>query len=358
MDDIETSNIVEAEPSYSEAGASLNKTVPSTAEAYQAWAGIDVSKATLDVCLLLEVGKPAFGKFSNDKQGHSQLFKWAVRLSKGSRVHFCMEATGSYGNAFALYLADVKQMVSVVNPSFIHYWTLSRSQGNKTDKADARAIAEYCRIEKPSLWHAAAPEVRELTALVRHYDNLKEHATQLTNRLGGPDVTSLVKESLTKLLKQVNDEISIVQKLIDEHINNSPTLKRDRDLLITIPGIAATTAAKILAELPEVTQFNSAASAAKYAGMTPSQFESGTSVRKKTRMFKAGNRRLKTALYMPAMTAIRYNEPVKQIFQRLKGKGHTGISALGAAMRKLLMIAVGVLRTQQPFRADYATAKP
>ena len=323
---------------------------------YRAWAGIDVSQATLDVCLLLETGKPALGKFSNDKQGHSQLLKWALRLSKGAAMHFCMEATGSYGNAFAYCLADEKQMVSVVNPSFIHYWMLSRGYGNKTDKADAKAIAEYCRTEKPALWRAVAPDVRELTALVRHQDNLKEHATQLKNRLGGPDVTASVSESLNKLLKQIDAEIAAVQKLIDKHINDNPTLKRDRDLLVTIPGIAATTAAKILSELPDVSQFVSASTAAKYAGLSPRQYESGTSVRRKTKLFKAGNRRLKAALYMPALTAIRHNEPVQLLYQRLRLKGHVGKSALAAAMRKLLMIAVGVLKTQQPFRADYATA--
>lgn len=350
MDNIETSASIETVPN------TADKAVANAIVTYRVWAGIDVSKATLDVCLLLETGKPVFGKFSNDKPGHSQLLKWAQRLSKATAIHFCMEATGSYGNACALHLADAKQMVSVVNPSFLHYWTLSRGHGNKTDKADAQAIAEYCRTEKPALWRAAASDIRELTALVRHYDNLKEHATQLMNRLSGPDVTPLVAKSLNKLLKQINTEIAAVQKLIDKHIDSNPTLRRDRDLLVTIPGIAATTAAKILSELPDVSQFVSASAAAKYGGLSPSQHESGTSVRRKTKLFKGGNRRLKTALYMPALTAIRYNEPVKQIYQRLKSKGHVGKSALVAAMRKLLMIAVGVLRTQKPFQANYATA--
>ena len=325
-----------------------------TAAACRSWTGIDVSKDTLDVSLFLESGPPVFGKFSNNKTGHGQFFKWAKRQSKGARVHFCMEATGNYGNAAALSLAGANQMVSVVNPAYIHYWNLSRGTGNKTDKADAKAIAEYCRTEKPGLWRAATPEVRELTALVRHYDNLVDHVTQMKNRLKEPGLSPTVSRSLAKLLKQLEAEQADIKKLIDKHIDNNPTLKKDRDLLVTIPGIANLTAAEILAELPDVRQFTDASSAAKYAGLSPSQHESGTSIRKRTKVFKAGNRRLKTALHMPAMSAIVHNEPVKQIFNRLKAKGHKGASALSAAKRKLLMIAFGVLRTQQPFRANQA----
>ena len=349
MDDIKTT-------ADGETAGSTAEPTASAATTYQAWSGSDVSKATLDSCLLLENGKMTFGKFSNDQQGHSQLLKWAMRLSKGASIHFCMEATGSYSTAFAMYLADAKQMVSVVNPSFSHYWMLSRGYGNKTDKADGKAMAEYCKSEKPSFWRAASLEVRELTALVRHYDNLVEHVTQLKNRLSGPEVTSLVRKSLDRMLKAAQAEITDVKKQIDRHVDNTPSLKRDRDLLITIPGIAGMTAAKILADLPDVSQFESATVAAKYAGLSPSQYESGTSVRRKTQLIRAGNRHLKTCLYMPAMSAIRCNEPVMLIYKRLIAKGHKGKSALAAAMRKLLMIAVGVLKNQQPFRADFATA--
>jgi transposase len=316
--------------------------------------GIDVSKATLDCHFLPESGHPAFGQFPNDQTGHVKLLKWAKRLAGGGTIHFCMEATGSYGDAIALFLAEADQIISVINPYRIHHWAISRGLGNKTDKVDAKAIARYCLNEKPAVWRMAAPEVRELTALVRHLDNVKQHATQQKNRLAEPNLPPLVIKSLKTLLKQIEAQIASMDKIIEKHINNHPTLKGDRDLLVTIPGIAATTAAKLLAELPDVNQFACAQSAAKYAGLSPSQYESGSSIHKKTKLFKAGKRRLKATLYMPAMTAIRYNQPVKQIYQRLIGKGHKGASALAAAMRKLLMIAVGVLRSQTPFQADYA----
>jgi len=318
------------------------------------YVGIDVSKPTHDVYFLSETDKSAYGAFDNDRKGYVKLLKWALRLAHGKSIHFCMEATGSYATGLAMYLAEHNHKVSVVNPHKTHLWLQSQGQGNKTDKADARGLAEYCAQVKPDCWQAPLLEVRELTAFVRHLDNLQHQATQLKNRLGEPQLPALVVKSLNKLLKQVNAEIEAVEKLIKNHIDKSQGLKRDRDLLVTIPGIADTTAAKILAELPDVEQFASTKCAARYAGLSPREYESGISIKKRTRLYSGGKRRLKTALYMPAMSAIRFNKPVRAIYLRLKEKGHKGAGALGAAMHKLLLIAVGVLRSQQPFRADYA----
>ena len=316
------------------------------------YVGIDVSKDKLDACLLQPNNKTTWGKFDNDRKGHNQLLKWAKRLSKDVSIHFCMEATGAYHNECAMYLAGNEQKVSVVNPHKVHHWMIATGEGNKNDKVDARSISAYCRAVAPPLWRAASVEMRELTALVRHLSNLQEHAVQQKNRLSQPGLPESVTKSLQKLLTQIEAEITAVEKLIKEHINNHPSLKRDRDLLITIPGVADTTAAKILAELPDVEQFASAKVAAKYAGLSPSQYESGTSVRKRTHLYRAGKRNLRRSLYMPAMSAIRFNEPIQRLYNRLIDSGHKGASALAAAMRKLLMIAYGVLKSQTPFRAD------
>ena len=319
-------------------------------------AGADISKDTYDAHLLSAAGEVAYGQFDNDLKGHIKYLKWAQRFAKGRPIHFCMEATGAYSDGLAMYLADQGQLVSVVNPHRIHHWAIANGQGNKTDKADARAIAQYCLQIVPSIWRMAKPEVRELTALIRHLDSLKQHATQQKNRLSGPGLPAVVIKSLKKLLKQLEDEIKAIEKQIDKHVDGHPDLKRDRNLLLSIPGIGNTTAVLLLAELPDVDQFVDAKLAAKFAGLCPSQYQSGTSVHKRTQRYKRGKRRLRSALYMPAMSAIQWNEPVKAIYLRLLEKGHKGASALVAAMRKLLMIAVGVLKSGQPFKADYLTA--
>ena len=147
---------------------------------------------------------------------------------------------------------------------------------------------------------------------------------------------------------------SRLEDAIEEHVRDHPRLKEDRDLLTSVPGISATTAHWILAELPDVEQFASAQSAAAYAGLAPQEFRSGTSVRKATQLSKRGNAFLRRALYMPALSAIRYNPLIKAFFEQLVERGKSRMVAVGAAMRKLLMIAYGVLKSRRAFSLEPA----
>ena len=116
------------------------------------FAGIDVSKDTLDACLLLPGGKAKEHAFGNDPRGHAALLAWADRHAAGAAVHFCMEATGPYSEAPSVFLADAGRHVSVVNPTRVKYAGLARGRGNKTDRADALLVAEYAARERPPAW--------------------------------------------------------------------------------------------------------------------------------------------------------------------------------------------------------------
>src|SRR5262249_16838254 len=131
------------------------------------FAGIDVSKDTLDCCLLLPGGRAKEAAFGNDPKGHAALRGWADKHAEGLAVHFCLEATGPYSEAIATHLADAGRLVSVVNPTRVKYAGLARGRGNKTDKADARLIADYAARERPPAWQPPSPEVRELQGLGR-----------------------------------------------------------------------------------------------------------------------------------------------------------------------------------------------
>ncbi len=150
------------------------------------WIGLDVSKDTIEVCLLRENGKTHFKQFSNDAAGHTKLLRWVQHLAPSEPCHFCLEATGSYSHEVALFLAETEQVVSVINPARIHFFARSQAQGNKTDKADARTIALFCRKEEPELWRAAAPEVRQLMALMRRYHAVQDLLVQEKNRFQVP----------------------------------------------------------------------------------------------------------------------------------------------------------------------------
>jgi transposase len=318
----------------------------------QAWIGIDVAKLTLDVCLHREGSKPLSRQFDNSPAGFAKLLLWVQGHTPEADCHFCLEATGTYSRGLALFLAEARQKVSVVNPFRIKHAALSRGVGNKTDQADAQVLADYCRKENPPLWRASAPEVRTLVALLRRLQNFKDQLQQETNRLGEPGVLQVVQHSLRKSIQFIEGEITFLEDAIEEHVRDHPRLKEDRDLLTSIPGISGTTAHRILAELPDVEQFASAQSAAAYAGLAPQESRSGTSVRKATRLSKRGNAFLRRALYMPALSAIRHNPLIKAFFEQLVARGKSRMVAVGAAMRKLLMIAYGVLKNRRAFSLE------
>jgi len=317
------------------------------------WIGIDVSKDTLDVCLLRASGKEKHKEFNNDAAGHAKLLRWVQHLVGEEVCHYCLESTGSYSMAVAHFLAEAEQRVSIVNPARIKYAGMAQGVGNKTDKADARLIADYCRKEQPALWRAAAPEVRVLVALVRRLHSVQELVVQEQNRLAAPGLPSVVRTSLKKSSRFLAAEVKRLQKQIKEHIDRQPGLKADQELLLSIPGIGETTAHELLGEMPDVTQFVSAQAMAAYAGLAPREHSSGSSVRKRTRLSKTGNSHLRRALYFPAVSAVQWNPLVRAHYERLRAKGKGKMVALGAAMRKLLMIAYGVLKSRQKFDPNW-----
>jgi transposase len=319
--------------------------------------GIDVSKDTLDACLILPGGKAKEATFGNDPRGHAALVAWADRHAKGHTPHFCLEANGPYSEAPATALADAGRLVSVINPTRVKYAGLAWGVANKTDPADARLVAEYARREEPPAWQPPPPEVRELQALVRRLDDLTEMAAREKGRLSSPALTAEVRRSVGRTVRLLEKEAAKLRAAADALVAATPSLRADRDLLESIPGVGRQTATTVLAELPAVERLPSAESAAAYCGLAPREFRSGTSVRKRTRLSKAGNPRLRKALFLPTQTAVRFNPFLKGFFERLVAAGKPRMQAIGACMRKLVMVCYGVLKNRAPFDPDWASKK-
>jgi transposase len=148
-------------------------------------------------------------------------------------------------------------------------------------------------------------------------------------------------------------QIKHTELLIRKHINNHPGLKVQSALLDSIPGIAQTTAAAILAEIVDITQYKSARQVAAYAGLVPRERTSGSSVRGRTRLSKIGNARLRKALYFPAITALRCSAFFQAWAKGLQERGKCKMSIIGAVMRKLIHLAYGVLKTGKPFDPEW-----
>ena len=314
--------------------------------------GIDIARRKFDVALRV-AGKFKYKTFDNDNRGYATLGTWLAGHGV-DRVHACLEATGSDGEALALWLVDAGHQVSVVNPAQIKGFAQSLLTRNKTDKADSRVIALFCAAHQPEAWTPPAPEIRQLQAWVRRLVALHDLRQQEDNRLA----TALpeVQQSIQSVIAVLDREIEAVRQRIRDHFDQHPGLRQQRELLDSIPGIGEATIASLLAFVGDFRRFTHAKQLAAFAGLTPRQFQSGSSVRGVTRLSKAGNPLLRRALYMPALTAIRYNPAIKAFYQRLRAKGKPAKSAIAACMRKLLHIVYGVLKSQQPFDPARALA--
>jgi transposase len=310
--------------------------------------GVDVAKKKLDICLMFD-SKVLMKKFDNSIKGFRLILGWLASL-RIEQVHVCLEATGTYGEAVTEFLYEHGHRVSVVNPLRIKRYAESDLKRNKTDTADARTIAEFCRVKDPKEWHPLPLEIKQLQALTRRIEVLERLVASEQNRL---DVTPEgIRPSLKRVIKDLKKEIDNVQRLIKDHIDNHPDLKQQSDLLQTIPGIGEKTARLLLGEI-EFSSFDSARALAAYAGVTPQKAQSGTSL-DWTRLSKLGSGRIRKALYFPAIVAVQYNIVIKLFARRLRENGKTRMQIVGAAMRKLLHIAFGVIKHNRPFDPNSA----
>lgn len=314
--------------------------------------GIDIAKASFHACLIRDQ-KLRHKVFPNNPSGFDQLLEWLER-HKAGRVHACMEATASYGDELAHFLHNVGHIVSLVNPARIKGFAQSLMARNKTDKMDSTIIARFTQSQRPQQWTPPLAEITQLQMLVRRLESLQGMRQQELNRLEHSSKDELVRQSLQNVISLLDSEIENMRELISQHIDQNPGLKAERELLLTIPGIGEATVAWLLSEV-QIKQYKSARQLAAHAGLTPRHKESGTSVRGRTSLSKSGNARLRKALYMPAIVAKRYNPVIKSFCDRLIKRGKRPMEVIGAAMRKLLHIAYGVLKSGKVFNPSIAS---
>lgn len=315
-----------------------------------AYLGIDIAKRSFQ-CSLLLAGKRLRRTFPNSPDGFSQLDAWLAGYPTGP-VHACMEATNTYWEELAGYLQAQGHRVSVVNPQRIRDYARSKLMRNKTDKLDGDVIAEFCAAQHPEGWSPLPEEVRQLRDLVRHLEDLQEMRNQESNRLTEGRPTEVVRQLLTAHLAFLEQQISEVEERIQAHIDGHPILKSKQELLISIQGIGALTAARLLAE--NIQAFRTTREVVAFFGLNPQKSESGSSVHRKQKLSKIGRSSLRKALYFPAISAMRYNPIIKTFCDNLRERGKINMVLIGAAMRKLLCLALGVLKSGIPFDPHYA----
>lgn len=330
------------------------------------YVGIDVSKHKLDVSVTLD-GKTsaAYGEFKNDAGGFKAICKWVSKQARklnqaGVQHHYGMEATGIYSEGVYEYLMEQRDaIVSLLNPAQVKAFGRSELVRAKTDKADSGLIARYVANMKPAATPVLPQEVKEMRSLQRHLVYLKGRKAEAQGHLESA-VDIRVRKSTMKIVKGFEKEIEATEQALEEHVGKHPGLKEKLELLNSIPGIGWYTAINILCEMGvEIWsggKINGKAQVA-HAGLAPMIRESGISVKGKGEICKAGNKRLRHGLYFPAMTACRHNSIIMSFYERLIKNGKSKMVALVASMRKLLMIAIGVLNNGRPFAADWKSKR-
>jgi transposase len=302
--------------------------------------------------VLLQHDRSTSKSVANSAAGFKQLQTW-LRNRKVERVHACLEATGGWSEDLALTLCEAGHVVSLVNPVRIKAFAKSEMLRTKTDRIDAALIARFCRMHAPDPWTPPAPEIRALQGLIRRYQSLVQMRAEEQNRLQSPMMAPVVQASIEATLAHLDREVDRVEREIDQLFDRYPPLRRQRELLTSIPGIGETTAARILGEMPNIAEFRDVKVVAAYAGLSPRHYESG-SIRRPSHIAKTGNGSLRTALYFPAISAMRYNPPLRRFAERLRERRKSNMVIITAVMRKLLTVAYGVLKSGQLFDPNYA----
>jgi transposase len=319
----------------------------------QYFLGVDVSKAKVDVALLLPNNKFKSKVFANDNVGFKALLQWLLLQVPEAQtcVHISMEATGIYHEALACFVSDQSFKVSVVNPLLIKRFAQASRLRNKTDDGDAKCIALFCKNHQPERWEAPTLALRALQALVARLDTLQKMRQAEDNRVEAAHIS--VADSIRQVIRDLDVAIDQVKAQIDSTIDDDPDLKARKVLLQSIPGLGDKTIPPLIAYIGRPERFKTVKAISAYAALSPMIRQSGSSLDKTKGTHPLGHQDLKRLLYFPAMVAGRYNPLIAAFWAKLKAQNKPGKVIVVACMHKLLAIAYGVLCSKKPFDPEH-----
>ena len=304
--------------------------------------GIDISKQTLDCCLISD-GIFYERKFYNDSGGIAKLQKWLDEHGADHTLHCCCEATGTYYEESAKALARRYKM-SVVNPRTIKGFGTAVMNRSKTDRQDARLIARYCQTMNPEEWKPPESSHRQLQELVSYIARTKhQRASEQTKYKTAPD---FIKPHIQETINHFTKLIASLQKELQDYYRDNPEQDKRRKKLKSIDGIGENSAAVLCSIITD--RFKHAKQLVAYLGLDPKEHQSGTSVKGRTRISKIGKSETRAALYMPALVAYRMGA-FPNFTARLEAKGKPPKLIIVAIMRKLVVIAFHLLKNGENF---------
>ena len=322
----------------------MNKTLPVV--------GLDVSKATLD--LRLHLGEKTHKHHvSNSGEGNEQIQAWLLHHGV-KQAHVCLEATGTYSDAVALFLYQHGHQVSVLNPAWVAAFRKSEGKQSKTDAQDAALLARYCEQRRPALWEPTSQEVLELQGLVQRLDDLDQLCQQECNRLENSRWSQPVREQIEANIEQLNEQIKQVKQWMKQAVEKADELKAVIEHLESIVGVAQLSATRFVCVIGDIARFESVEQLVAFAGVDPCDKQSGTSVHGRSTISKQGSAQLRKWLYQCALVMKRWDPDVKQWAQELRKKGKAKKQVIVAVMRKLLHIIYGIWKSGQDYEPRLA----
>lgn len=288
-------------------------------------------------------------KFSNNAEGFDELGRLLQKLAI-EKARVCMESTGRYWEAVAIHLHKGGHLVSVVPPARIKGYGQGEFKRTKTDKADAAMIARFCEKHSPPVWTPPEPEEADLKELERHLFCIKRMLVEEENRLEAGAIATSVVTAINQHLEFLDTQKREMEAAIRKLIKETAHLAAAKKLIVSINGIGETTAAVFLGEVGSIAKFQHVRQLDAFAGLDVTERLSGTSIHGKPHISKAGSKRLRTALYLPALSAMRCNPLIKRFVERLQQRRLLPKKVIiCAVMRKLLHLIYGVLKTGNPF---------
>lgn len=306
--------------------------------------GIDISKKHLDVGVH---GQEEIRRFAFTEEGLAALVEWVASLNPQC---ITMEATGALELPVASALAVRKLPVAIVNPRQVRDFAKALGKLAKTDKIDARVIAQFGEVAKPRLRSFEGVDAEELEQMISRRRQLIEMRTQEKNRLatlesirGNAEVIKNVREHIAWLTRQIDD----VDRRLHDGIKKSPAWLAKLDLLKSVPAVGRVTATTLLIDLPELGTL-SRRKVAALVGIAPFASDSGDHAGK--RRVWGGRAKVRSTLYMAAVAALKWNPLIRATYDHLVKKGKPTKVAMVACMRKLLTILNAMVRDTQPWK--------
>lgn len=325
--------------------------------------GIDVSKDKFDVCMSVidthqKVTIKATRSFANNPKGFKELATWVVSHQKDKEISlvYLMEATGVYYENLAWFLFNVGASISVILPKKAKHYFKSLGLKSKNDKIDAKGLAQMACQQDLLKWKPISPQIEQLRALTRYYNNLQEQKTVFNNQIHALEhshyPSDKVLKGLRELIKLLEKQLKQIKEDIAEVIEKDTNLKAKFDLISPIEGVGLITITTIIAETNGFELFENQRQLTSYAGYDVTERQSGKMVGRRA-ISKQGNSRIRKVLHLPAFNVVRFQQkPFETLYKRVAERTQMKMKGYVAVQRKLLVLMYTLWKNNEPYNPN------